>query len=363
MAKFQGGGQRNGIGTEIRRALMTGVSYMLPLVIAGAVIMGSARIGASFYGVTDIWDSAHANSGTALVRLFHAFDVIGALGLYLMLPVVAGYIAYGIASKPGLGPGLIAGLLAQNLGTGFLGALAAGLIAGYLVRLMATRIRLPGAFASILPIFLIPFLGTLLTCLVVLYVIGAPLAALNTALESWLRAMSGSNRILLAAIIGGMVGFDLGGPVNKVAVTTALALLAAGIYDPNTAAQVAIIVPTLGLGLAALLWTHRFPSSLREAGKASLIMGFVGVSEGALPFVLARPKLIAVNVAGSAAAAALAVAFGAVNRAPISGFYGWLAVDNWVVYVLSIAAGALFVAFGSLAFMRPVDEAGAKSDG
>lgn len=354
MAKFQSkGGGKRGVGTEIRQALMTGVSYMLPLVIAGAVIMGAARIGASFYGVADIWDTQYADSGSAMLRLFHAFDVIGGLGLFLMLPVAAGYIAYGIASKPGLGPGLIAGLLAQNLGTGFLGALAAGLLAGYLVRALARYVRLPGAFASVVPIFIIPFVGTLATCVIVLYVIGDPLAALNQALESWLRGMSGTNRIALAAIIGGMTGFDLGGPVNKAAVTTAMALLGSGIYDPNTAAQVAIIVPPLGLGLAAVLWTKRFPPSLHEAGKASLIMGFVGVSEGALPFVLARPRLIVINVAGSAFAAALAVALGAVNRAPISGFYGWLAVNNWAVYVLSIAVGALIIAFGSLALLRP----------
>ncbi len=354
MARFKSqGGTKKSLGIEVRQALMTGVSYMLPLVIAGAVIMGTARIGASFYGVADIWDGRYADSASAMLRLLHAFDMIGGIGLFLMLPVAAGYIAYGIASKPGLGPGLIAGLLAQNLGTGFLGALAAGLLAGWIVRLLATRIRLPGAFASVVPIFIIPFIGTLLTCVIVLYVIGDPLAALNHALESWLRGMSGANRIALAAIVGAMTGFDLGGPVNKAAVTTAMALLASGIYDPNTAAQVAIIVPPLGLGLAAVLWTHRFPASLHEAGKAALIMGFVGVSEGALPFVLARPRLIAVNVAGSSLAAALAVALGAENRAPISGFYGWLAVGNWAVYVLSIAVGALIIAFGSLALMRP----------
>jgi PTS system fructose-specific IIC component len=354
VAKFQGKKAGKGVGTEIRRALMTGVSYMLPLVIAGAVIMGAARIGASFYGVVDIWDAVHAASEHGLLRMFHAFDMIGGLGLMLMLPVAAGYIAYGIASKPALGPGLIAGLLAQNLGTGFLGALAAGLLAGYLVRWMARYIRLPGALASVVPIFIIPFGGTLIACLIVLYVIGEPLAALNQGLEDWLRNMSGGNRIVLAAIVGGMVGFDLGGPVNKAAVTTAMALLASGIYDPNTAAQVAIIVPPIGLGVAAITWKARFPSSLHEAGKASLIMGLVGVSEGALPFVLARPKLIAINVGGAAIGSAMAVALGAVNRAPISGFYGWLAVDNWPVYVLSIATGAAIIAGGSLLLMgRP----------
>jgi PTS system fructose-specific IIC component len=172
--------------------------------------------------------------------------------------------------------------------------------------------------------------------------------------------MSGGNKVMLAAIVGGMVGFDLGGPVNKAAVTTAMALLASGIYDPNTAAQVAIIVPPIGLGVAAIIWKVRFPSSLHEAGKASVIMGLVGVSEGALPFVLARPKLIVINVAGAAIASAMAVALGAVNKAPISGFYGWLAVENWLVYVLSIVVGAAIIALGSMLLMGspdpPVDQ-------
>ena len=159
--------------------------------------------------------------------------------------------------------------------------------------------------------------------------------------------------MLLAAIVGGMVGFDLGGPVNKAAVTTAMALLASGIYDPNTAAQVAIIVPPIGLGLAAVIWRTRFPPSLHEAGKAAIVMGLVGVSEGAIPFALARPKLIIINVIGSAVAAATAVGLGAVNRAPISGFYGWLAVENWLVYVFSIALGVAIVAAGALLLMGP----------
>jgi PTS system fructose-specific IIC component len=164
--------------------------------------------------------------------------------------------------------------------------------------------------------------------------------------------MSGTNKVVLAAVVGGMVAFDLGGPVNKAAVTTALALLASGIYDPNTAAQIAIIIPPIGLGLAAVIWRSAFPPSLHEAGKASIVMGLVGVSEGAIPFVLARPKLIAVNVIGTAIASATAVGLGAVNKAPISGFYGWLAVEGWPIYVFSIVLGSGIIAFSTLALMR-----------
>ncbi|MCW8331036.1 PTS fructose transporter subunit IIC [Photobacterium sp. SDRW27] len=355
MAKFNPGKKEKSVGIEIKQAIMTGVSYMLPLIIAGAVIMGIARIGASFYGIDNIWDGSHGEAASALVRMFHAFDGFGGLALSLMLPVVAGYIAFSIADKPGIAPGMVAGLLAKELGTGFLGALAAGFVAGYIVRLLVTKINLPKAIASAGPIFIIPVGGTLLSCIIMMYVIGDPLAAMNRGLESWLLSMSGTNKILLAAVVGGMVGFDLGGPINKAAVTTAMAMLASGIYDPNTAAQVAIIVPPIGIGVATLIWKKRFPESLQDAGKASTLMGLIGVSEGAIPFALANPKIIIVNVIGSAVGSALAVGLGAVNRAPISGFYGWLAVESWGVYVLAITVGSGIVALGSMLVFKGED--------
>lgn len=355
MAKFNGGSGPSA-GTEIKNAIMTGVSWMLPFVIAGAVIMGIARIGASMYGIDNIWDASHGEAASVVVQLLHKFDGFGGMALSLMLPVVAGYISFAIANKPGLAPGMVGGLLASNLGTGFLGALGAGFVAGYIVRALTTWVRLPKALASAGPIFILPVGGTLLTCLVMAFIIGTPLAALNHGMENWLLAMSGANKIILAAVVGGMVGFDLGGPVNKAAVTTAMALLASGIYDPNTAAQVAIIVPPIGLGVATLLWAKRFPASLREAGKASTLMGLIGVSEGAIPFALANPKIIIINVIGSATGAAMAVGLGAVNHAPISGFYGWLAVSHWPVYVLSIASGSAIIAVGSLLVFRSENE-------
>lgn len=365
MAKFQSKNvqKKKGIGSELRQALMTGISYMLPLVIAGAVIMGIARIGASFFDITNIWDAVYANSDNGIVRMLHSFDHIGGIGLRLMLPIISGYIAYGIARKPALAPGLIAGALAQEIGTGFLGALAAGLLAGYIVRFIIARVKLPNALASAVPIFIVPLFGTLVTCLIVLYIIGEPLIALNQGLESWLKSMSGTNKVALAAIIGAMVGFDLGGPVNKAAVTSALALITSGIYDPNTAVQVAIIVPPLGLGMAAIAFRNRFSSDLQEVGKASLLMGMIGISEGAIPFILAHPKIILLNMFGSAVAGAMAVGLGAVNRVPISGFYGWLAVEGWPMYVLSIATGAGIIALGSLLILKPNPQYLAESSG
>jgi fructose PTS system EIIBC or EIIC component len=328
-------------GQDLKKHFLTGVSYMIPLVIAGAVIMGVARIGATFYGIQNIWDASHASSASALVRLFHTLDGLGGIGLGLMLPVIACGISYSISDKLGIAPGLIAGQLAANLNTGFLGALVAGLLAGYVCLFLSKKVKVPEVASSVVPIFIVPVFGTLITVLIMKYIIGSPLTAINLGLQYWIMSMTTVNAIVLAAIMGAMVGFDLGGPVNKAAVTTAMALIASGIYLPNTAVQVAIIVPPLGAGVATLLSKKKYDSSLREAGKAALIMGFVGISEGAIPFAIESPlKVIPVNMIGSAVASAMAVGLGAVNKAPISGFYGWFVVEKWPVYVLSIAVGA-----------------------
>jgi PTS system fructose-specific IIC component len=342
-----------GLASDIKRHFMTGVSYMIPLVIAGAVIMGIARIGGSIFDVKDIWDASHMDSGNALVKLFHIMDGIGGRALGLMLPFIAGFIAFSVSDKAGLVPGFIGGLLAKELNTGFLGALIAGLIAGYCVKWILKNIKLPGFASGITAIFIAPVLGTLITALAMLYIVGDPLAIMNKGLETWLMGLSGGNKLIMAAIIGGMVGFDLGGPVNKAAVTTAMALLASGITAPNTAAQVAIIVPPIGLGLATVLGKTKYNLALQEAGKSSILMGLVGISEGAIPFAIESPlKVIPVTVIGSAIASAMAVGLSANNPAPISGFYGWFAVENWPLYVLSIFTGSIFIAVTSVALRK-----------
>ncbi len=329
---------------DIKKHVLTGISYMIPLVIAGAVIMAIARVGGSFYGITDIWDDKYVKSASEIIKVLHQFDAFGSLALGLMFPVIAAFIAYSVADKLGIAPGLIGGMLAKNLNAGFLGALAAGLIAGYACLWLKNNIKLPKAAASVVPVFLVPVLGTLITCVLINYVLGVPFASLNAFLENWLNGLSGTNEIVMAAIIGAMVGFDLGGPVNKAAVTTAMALLTSGIYAPNTAAQVAIIIPPIGLGLATVIAKNKYNNELKEAGKSSIIMGLVGISEGAIPFAVESPlKVIPSTVIGSAIGSALAVGLGAVNQAPISGFYGWFTVQHWPIYIFSIAVGSLIV--------------------
>ncbi|WP_445238891.1 PTS fructose transporter subunit IIC [Lacticaseibacillus paracasei] len=337
-------------GKDIETHIMTGISYMIPLVIAGAVLMAISRVGASFYGISDIWDTKWATNANWFIQFLHTDDGWGGLALGMMFPVISAFIAYSVADKGGIAPGLVGGVLVANMNAGFLGALASGLIAGYTVRFLLTHIHLPEAAKSVLPVFLVPVLGSLVTLILIQYVIGVPFAGINAGLASWLKSLTGTNKVLLAAIVGAMVGFDLGGPVNKAAVTTAMALLTSGVYDPNTAAQIAIIIPPLGLGLATLIDKRKFSPELHEAGQASLVMGLIGVSEGAIPFAVESPlKVIPANMIGSAAGAALGVGLGAVNRAPISGFYGWFAVEKWWFYILGIAVGTLIVTAITLA--------------
>ena len=340
---------------EIKRAFLTGISYMLPLVVAGAIIMGIARIGSSFYGIGDIWSASYGESTNGVVRLLHTLDGLGGKTLGLMLPFIGGYVSFAIADKVGIAPGFVGGLLASEFNSGFLGAMIAGIIAGYTVKITVRKVKLPSFAAGMTSFFIAPILGVAVTGLVMLYIIGEPVSAINKGLETWLMSMSGSNKVLLAAIVGGMMGFDLGGPVNKAALTTALALLVSGITVPNTAAMIGIVVPPLGLGLATIIGKRKYNKALQEAGKSAILMSLVGVTEGAIPFAIESPLVvISTTVLGSSLGAAMAVFLGADNPLPISGFYGWFAVHNWPIYILSLLTGSLFVAFVNIMFRKNV---------
>lgn len=341
--------------SEIKRAFLTGISYMLPLVVAGAVIMGLARIGASFYGIGDIWMGDYGASENSIIRFLHTIDGLGGKTLGLMLPFIGGYVAFAIGDRVAIAPGFVGGVLASEFNSGFIGALIAGIIAGYTVKITLKKVKLPKFAAGMTSIFIAPVLGVLITGLILLYLIGDPVSAINKGLEEWLKGMSGSNKVLLAAIVGGMMGFDLGGPVNKAALTTALALVVSGITTPNTAAMIGIVVPPLGLGLATIIGKKKYNKSLQEAGKSAILMGLVGVTEGAIPFAIESPVVvISTTVLGSSLAAAMAVFLGVDNPLPISGFYGWFAVHKWHLYILSILVGSLFIAIVNILFRKNV---------
>ncbi len=338
----------NTTNKSLKQHILTGVSYIIPIVIAASVIMGIARIGGMFLNVTDIWNGDYADNG-GLLTFFHTLDGLGGTALGLMLPILAGFIAYSIAEKPALASGFTGGMIASNIGAGFFGALFAGLFAGYVTKFLVENIKIKGAASSIGPVFLIPVGSVLATILITNYVIGIPFTAFNTFLETTLSSLSGTSAIIMAIILGAMVGFDLGGPVNKAAVVTAMGLIESGLYLPNTAVQVAIIIPTLGYGIATMIKGSKFSEGYKNAGSASFIMGIVGISEGAIPFTLANPqKLVFFNMLGCAIGAATAVGLGAINQIPISGIYGWILVENWPLYVLGIIIGSLIVAAGAI---------------
>lgn len=246
-------------GGSIYRHLMTGVSFMLPFVVAGGLLIAlSFAIG----GI---------NAGATQDTLAYALNIIGSKAAFaLMVPVLAGYIAFSIADRPGLAPGMIGGLLAQQVNAGFIGGIFAGFIAGYITLLAVRYIRLPRSLDGLMPVLILPLVGTLITGLLMFYVIGEPVAALMRFLTNWLRSLDSTNALLLGALLGAMMAIDMGGPINKAAYTFSTGLIADQVYTPIAAAMIAGMVPPMALALAALLFPSRFTEDER-AQKVQLL--------------------------------------------------------------------------------------------
>ncbi len=329
--------------------LMTGVSFMLPFVVAGGLLIAIAFALGGIYA----YDDAH--KGTLAYALFQ----IGAKGAFvLMVPALAGYIAHSIADRPGIAPGMIGGLVAANLGAGFLGGIAAGFIAGYAVAFLNRHIRLHRNLEGLKPVLILPLLGTLITGLLMIYVVGGPAAQLLTLLTEWLKGMQGSSAILLGLLIGAMMAFDMGGPVNKAAYAFATGLIASQVYTPMAAVMVAGMTPPLGLALAAWLFADRFTVDERKAGPAAGVLGLAFVTEGAIPFAARDPlRVIPSLMAGSATAAAISMAIGAELKVPHGGVFV-LPIPNAVThlggYVLALVAGTVITALALRVLKRPV---------
>jgi len=331
---------------KFREALMTGVSYMIPIIVAGGMLLA---FGSLFETITGI--NITESSGFA-ARLISDLKTFGLYGLTLLFPVIAAFVGFGLAGKPAIAPGLLAGMLARDMQMGFLGALLGGLMVGYLVRWMLANIKLPKSFKSLLPMVIIPLIGSAIVLFFMKYIVGIPLIALNAGLESWLIDMSGGNKIIMAAVLGGMVGFDLGGPVNKAAITVSLGLFAQGIFEPVTASHIAIIVAPFGIGISTMVAKDLYSKELQENGRAALMMSCVGISEGAIPFVLANPALILVNTIGSAVTAACTIMLGSIVEAPAAGILAIILSSNFVLYTLSITVGVMIVAVGTTILMK-----------
>ena len=327
---------KNSGAPEFYKHLMTGVSYMLPLVVAGGLLIA---LGFAFGGIYVYKDEYAGTLGNALFN-------IGANGAFkLFVPVLAGYIAYSIADRPGLAPGMVGGLLALNGGSGFLGGMLAGFIAGYATKWLNQSIRLPRTLEGLKPTLLLPLLGTLVTGLLMWYVVGKPVAAALAALTAWLQGLGNSSAGLLGAIIGGMMAFDMGGPINKAAYTFATGLLTTNVYGPIAAAMAAGMNPPLALFFATQLFKNRFTPDEQEAGKAAGVLGLAFITEGAIPFAARDPlRVIPALMAGSAVAGGISMATHVQLRAPHGGIFVLLipkAVDNLPMYVVAIVAGTL----------------------
>lgn len=263
----------------------------------------------------------------------------------MALPVLAGYIAHAMASKPGLVPGMVGGYLATTINAGFLGAIVAGLLAGHLVNLIKS-VPTHRLVRPLMPIIIIPILSTLVIGFLMLKVIGSPIAHFMTFLGEWLKAMSTGNALLLAALLGAMIAFDMGGPVNKAAFFFGAAMIKEGNYAVMGACAAAICTPPLGLGLATLLARKRWNEEQREAGLAALGMGMIGITEGAIPFAAADPfRVIPTIMFGSMVAAVIAMLGKVGDHAPHGGPIVLLVVDNRVQYVVAILCGVLVTAF------------------
>ncbi|GAB3369787.1 fructose-specific PTS transporter subunit EIIC [Azotobacter armeniacus] len=313
--------------------LLTGVSYMLPMVVAGGLLIALSFV----FGI-----EAFKEEGSLAAALM---QIGGDAAFKLMVPVLAGYIAYSIADRPGLAPGMIGGLLAANLGAGFIGGIVAGFLAGYCSSALSRWLRLPASLESLKPILLIPLLASLFTGLVMVYVVGQPVAGMLAGLTSFLNGMGSTNAVLLGLLLGGMMCVDLGGPVNKAAYAFSVGLLASQTYAPMAATMAAGMVPPLGMAIATLLARYKFAQSEREAGKAAGVLGLCFISEGAIPFAAKDPlRVIPASIAGGALTGALSMYFGCKLMAPHGGLFVLLipnAINHALTYLLAIVAGSL----------------------
>ena len=341
--------ERSRARTGPYKHLMTGVSYMLPVVIAGGLAIALA------FAIGGIYAGDQKGTLAAALSL-----IGGGTAFHLFVAVLSGFIAFSIADRPGIAPGLVGGMLAQTLGAGFLGGIVSGFLAGYLTKFLADKIKLPSTLEGLKPVLILPFLSTIAVGLLMIYVIAPPVQALNSAMNTWLNGMRGANAVYLGLILGGMMAFDMGGPVNKAAYTFAVGLLASKIYTPMAAVIAAGMTPPLGLALATILFKNRFDLEEREAGGPAFVLGMSFITEGAIPFAAKDPfHVIPATMLGSAVAGAISMSAGAQFLVPHGGIFAALipgAVTHLVSYLGAIVAGTI-VTTGALFFLkRPLTE-------
>ena len=320
--------------TGVYKHLMTGVSHMLPFVVAGGLLIALGfAIGSFMFGEQGIYIYKEEYAGTLGQTLFQ----IGKDAFALFVPVLGAYIAYSIAGRPGIAPGMVGAYIAANTGAGFLGAIVAGFIAGYFVAWLAKVIKLPRELDSLKPMIILPLVGTAVIGLLMYYLIAHPVADAQSALETWLKSLQGSSALLLGALLGGMMALDMGGPVNKAAYLFSSGLIASDVLGPMAATMAAGMTPPLAICCATMLYRNRFTEEERQAGKAAGVLGLSFITEGAIPFAAKDPlRVIPALMIGSAVTGALSMVFGCGLRAPHGGIFV-LFIPNAVVNVWAYA--------------------------
>ena len=344
--KESNSGKSSGIGHQIYTQLMNGVSHMLPFVVGGGILIALAfLIDGLCVDMNALSAADRGNFGT-ITPVAAQLKTIGDLAFGLMLPVLAGYIGEAIGDRPALAVGFVGGLMAANGKSGFLGALVAGFVSGYLILLLRKLCdKLPEALEKIAPVLIYPVFGILGIGLLMNFAVEPIMGAINTALNNGLTGMGGSSKIVLGLILGGMMAIDMGGPFNKAAYVFGTAAIAAGNYDIMAAVMIGGMTPPCAIALATLLFKNKFTKSEREAGPTNFVMGLAFITEGAIPYAAADPLHVLPScIVGSAVAGALSMAFGCTLMAPHGGIFVFPVVGNAIMYLVALVVGTVISA-------------------
>ncbi len=346
-------GGKESIGHQIYKHLMNGVSHMLPFVVGGGILIAIAFLIDGFsVDLNSLPADQRANFGT-ITQGAALFKGIGGTAFGFMLPILAGFIAMSIADRPGLAVGFVGGSIAANGTSGFLGALVAGFVAGYIVLLLKKVFsKLPESLDGMKPVLLYPLLGIFLVGVIMQFVVEPPIGALNTAINNGLNGLNGASAVVLGVLLGGMMSVDMGGPVNKAAYVFGTASIAAGNYNIMAAVMIGGMVPPLAIALATIFFKNKFTAEERKAGPTNFIMGLSFITEGAIPFAASDPlHVLPACVVGSAVAGGLSMAFGCTLMAPHGGIFVVPTIGNPLMYLVALVIGS-FIACGLLGLLK-----------
>ena len=346
-------GGKESIGHQIYKHLMNGVSHMLPFVVGGGILIAIAFLIDGFsVDLNSLPAEQRANFGT-ITQAAALFKGIGGTAFGFMLPILAGFIAMSIADRPGLAVGFVGGSIAANGTSGFLGALVAGFVAGYIVLLLKKVFsKLPDSLDGMKPVLLYPLFGIFLVGVIMQFVVEPPIGALNTAINNGLNGLNGASAVVLGVLLGGMMSVDMGGPVNKAAYVFGTASIAAGNYNIMAAVMIGGMVPPLAIALATILFKNKFTAEERKAGPTNFIMGLSFITEGAIPFAASDPlHVLPACVVGSAVAGGLSMAFGCTLMAPHGGIFVVPTIGNPLMYLVALVIGS-FIACGLLGLLK-----------